>query len=89
MQEYRNDTIVVRYDPKVCTHSGRCVQGLAAVFDVGRKPWIDVNGAGAEADRGAGGPLSVRSPHHRKGGEGLGGYRPAAFAPIESDREFP
>lgn len=49
MQEYRNDTIVVRYDPKVCTHSGRCVQGLAAVFDVGRKPWIDVNGAGAEA----------------------------------------
>jgi len=49
MQEYRNDTIVVRYDPKVCTHSGACVRGLAAVFDVARQPWIDVNGASVEA----------------------------------------
>ena len=25
MQEYRNDKIVVRYDPKICIHAGECV----------------------------------------------------------------
>jgi hypothetical protein len=28
MQEYRNDKIVVRYDPKICIHAGECVRGL-------------------------------------------------------------
>ena len=39
MQEYRNDKIVVRYDPKICIHAGDCVRGLPKVFDVGKKPW--------------------------------------------------
>ena len=45
MQEYRNDKIVVRYDPKICIHAGDCVRGLPKVFDVGKKPWIDVDSA--------------------------------------------
>jgi uncharacterized Fe-S cluster protein YjdI len=49
MQEYRNDKIVVRYDPKICIHAGDCVRGLPKVFDVGKKPWIDVDGASPEA----------------------------------------
>src|SRR5665648_661557 len=49
MQEYRNDKIVVRYDPKICIHAGDCVRGLPSVFDVAAKPWIDVNGAAPEA----------------------------------------
>ena len=49
MQEYRNDKIVVRYDPKICIHAGDCVRGLPSVFDVAAKPWIDVNGASPEA----------------------------------------
>lgn len=49
MQEYRNDKIVVRYDPKTCIHAGDCVRGLPKVFDVGKKPWIDVNGASLDA----------------------------------------
>lgn len=48
MQE-QNARIIVRYDPAVCTHAGRCVQSLPAVFDVSRNPWIDVNGASADA----------------------------------------
>jgi uncharacterized Fe-S cluster protein YjdI len=44
MQEYRNDKIVVRYDPKICIHSGECVRGLPSVFNVSKNPWIDVNG---------------------------------------------
>jgi uncharacterized Fe-S cluster protein YjdI len=49
MQEYRAATFVVRYDPEVCTHAAKCVHGLPAVFDVSRKPWVDVSGATADA----------------------------------------
>lgn len=49
MSEYKNEKIVVRYDKDVCTHSGNCVRGLPAVFDVKKEPWINVNGADAEA----------------------------------------
>jgi uncharacterized Fe-S cluster protein YjdI len=49
MQEYKNDKIAVRYDPKVCIHAGECVRGLPSVFDVSNKPWIDVNGAAVDA----------------------------------------
>jgi uncharacterized Fe-S cluster protein YjdI len=45
MQDYRNDKIVVRYDPKICIHAGDCVRELPNVFDVGKKPWINVDGA--------------------------------------------
>ena len=49
MQEYRNDKIVVRYDPKICIHAGDCVRGLPNVFDVGKEPWINVDGSSPEA----------------------------------------
>jgi uncharacterized Fe-S cluster protein YjdI len=41
--------IVVRYDPKICIPAGECVRGLPSVFNVSKKPWIDVNGASADA----------------------------------------
>ena len=49
VQEYKNDAIIVRFDPKVCIHSGVCMLGLRAVFDVGKRPWVNVEGASAEA----------------------------------------
>jgi uncharacterized Fe-S cluster protein YjdI len=49
MQEYRNDKLVVRYDPAICIHAGECVRGLPSVFNVSKKPWIDVNGASQDA----------------------------------------
>ena len=49
MQEYKNKDIIVRFDPAICIHSGNCVRGLSAVFDVKRRPWVDVDGASAEA----------------------------------------
>lgn len=49
MQEYRNDKLTVRYDPKICIHAGDCVRGLPSVFDVAKKPWINVDGAEPEA----------------------------------------
>lgn len=45
MQEYRGKDFVVAFDPNVCTHSANCVRGLRSVFDVNRRPWVDVNGA--------------------------------------------
>jgi uncharacterized Fe-S cluster protein YjdI len=40
--------LTISFDNDVCQHSGNCVQGLAAVFDPSRKPWIDPNGASDE-----------------------------------------
>jgi uncharacterized Fe-S cluster protein YjdI len=40
VQAYETDQIVVTFDPNICIHSGVCVRGLPAVFDVGRKRWI-------------------------------------------------
>jgi len=47
-QSYKNETLTVFFDPDVCIHAGVCVQGLPAVFDVDKKPWINVDGAPAE-----------------------------------------
>lgn len=49
VQEYRHADFVVRFDPRVCTHSGNCVRGLRTVFDVQKRPWVNVDGATAEA----------------------------------------
>lgn len=40
LQRYETDEIVVTFDPNICVHSGVCVRGLPAVFDVRRKRWI-------------------------------------------------
>jgi uncharacterized Fe-S cluster protein YjdI len=48
IQEYKNDKIIVRFDPKICIHSGVCVRGLRAVFDIEKRPWVNVEGATAE-----------------------------------------
>ena len=38
---YSNDEIVILWRPNMCIHSGVCVRGLRAVFDVNRRPWIE------------------------------------------------
>lgn len=48
MQEYKNNQVIVRFDPHVCVHAGECVRGLPKVFDVAREPWVDVGGATPE-----------------------------------------
>jgi uncharacterized Fe-S cluster protein YjdI len=48
LQIYETSDITVTFDPEVCTHSGNCVRGLPAVFDVKRKRWIRPELATAE-----------------------------------------
>ena len=47
-QEYRGAKVAISYDPDVCTHSGNCVKGLPAVFDVNQNPWINPDNASIE-----------------------------------------
>jgi uncharacterized Fe-S cluster protein YjdI len=48
VQRYENDQIVVTFDPNLCTHSGNCVRGLPAVFDVKARPWVRPDAASAD-----------------------------------------
>lgn len=49
IQAYESPEAKVTFDPNLCTHSGNCVRGLPAVFDVKRKPWISPQAADAAA----------------------------------------
>lgn len=47
-KEYDNGEVVITWQPEKCTHSGRCVRGLPAVFDPKKKPWIEIGNASSE-----------------------------------------
>ncbi|HRF60143.1 MAG TPA: (4Fe-4S)-binding protein [Fimbriimonadaceae bacterium] len=49
IKEYSNGEVTVVWNPALCIHSGRCVRGLPAVFDVKRRPWIDVMASDSES----------------------------------------
>jgi len=40
--KYSNGEVTVIWKPDLCIHSANCVRGLPQVFDVRRRPWIDV-----------------------------------------------
>ena len=40
LQVYETNEITVTFEPALCIHSGVCVRGLPAVFDVRRKRWV-------------------------------------------------
>ena len=40
LQVYETAEVTVTFEPDLCIHSGNCVRGLPAVFDVGRKRWV-------------------------------------------------
>lgn len=42
---YSNGEITVVWQPRLCVHSGTCLNGLPSVFNNAKSPWIDMNGA--------------------------------------------
>ena len=48
LQVYETPEITVTFDPARCIHSGNCVRGLPAVFDIRRKRWIRPEAASAD-----------------------------------------
>jgi CDGSH-type Zn-finger protein/ferredoxin len=45
---YRAEGVTIYDDRSVCSHSGRCTNGLPSVFRMRQKPWIEPTGAPAE-----------------------------------------
>jgi uncharacterized Fe-S cluster protein YjdI/CDGSH-type Zn-finger protein len=46
---YVGKDIDITYDVERCIHAAECTRGLPAVFDNGRRPWIQADGASADA----------------------------------------
>jgi len=49
VQEYRGERVAIHDHRAMCAHSGVCTDNLPGVFRLGREPWIDADGADAEA----------------------------------------
>ncbi len=45
---YEGEDIRVFWNPNLCTHATECIRGNQAVFDVGRRPWVDPNAASGD-----------------------------------------
>jgi uncharacterized Fe-S cluster protein YjdI len=48
LQVYETPEITVTFEPAICRHTGICVRGLPAVFDVRRKRWVAPEAAPAD-----------------------------------------
>lgn len=48
-ESYRGRRITIHDNRAICAHAGVCTDNLPGVFRPGREPWIDADGAGAEA----------------------------------------
>lgn len=46
---YENGEIRVVWDATLCIHTAICLRRLPQVFNVDARPWVDLNGADAEA----------------------------------------
>lgn len=46
---YSNGEVTIVWKHHLCIHAGNCARGLASVFKPREKPWIDPQGASAEA----------------------------------------
>lgn len=48
MKEYSNKDITVYWDPDLCTHVANCLIGSPTVFNIHKRPWVNINGASPE-----------------------------------------
>ena len=46
---YSTERIAVHWDSTLCIHTARCLNALPSVFDVQRRPWVDIEAADADA----------------------------------------
>jgi len=51
IKKYDNGEITVIWQPHLCAHSARCMNGLPAVFNLQQKPWINVTDTEAIANQ--------------------------------------
>lgn len=44
-REYKTDDLIVYWYPKLCSHSTKCLNMLPQVFDMNKRPWVNINAA--------------------------------------------
>lgn len=47
-RSYTNGTITVDWRPELCVHCQACINGLPEVFDLNKRPWVNIHGATSE-----------------------------------------
>lgn len=47
-KEYKTDDIIVYWTPSLCAHSKNCIHGSPEVFDLEKRPWINMKMAVSE-----------------------------------------
>jgi uncharacterized Fe-S cluster protein YjdI len=47
-REYSNENLTIFWDSSKCIRSGNCDRQLPQVFDINKRPWVNVNAADAE-----------------------------------------
>lgn len=47
-KEYSNGEIIIKWQPKLCQHSGICVKTLPQVYKPKESPWITIENATTE-----------------------------------------
>ena len=47
-RSYEKDDLTVFWDSTRCIHTGICLRGLHSVFNLKKRPWVDVDGADAD-----------------------------------------
>lgn len=48
-KNYSNGEVTIHWKPSKCIHSGICVNGLPDVFNVNKRPWIEITAASTDA----------------------------------------
>ena len=47
-REYSNDNLTIFWDSNKCIRSGNCDRQLPEVFDINKRPWVNINAADTE-----------------------------------------
>jgi len=81
---YENDRIRVHWDSARCIHTGICLRALPDVFDTGRRPWVEIDAAAADAvaDAVERCPTGALRYERLDGAEGEQPERPTKVIPI-------
>jgi CDGSH-type Zn-finger protein/uncharacterized Fe-S cluster protein YjdI len=83
---YSTDRIAVHWDSTRCIHTARCLNALPTVFDVGRRPWVDIEAEDADAVAAAVRtcPTGALRYEHLDGGPQDEPERPTLAIPIDN-----
>lgn len=48
IKKYFNKSIIVEWHEDLCVHCGNCTEGLPQVFNIDKRPWVNVDAATRE-----------------------------------------